>query len=187
MKCSVFIATSVDGFIAKNDGSVDWLHTAGKPNAVLAEKEDMGMAEYMASIDCLIMGRKCMEMIASMNLTAEQWPYGNTRIIVLSNTVKNAPANLKEKVEMYSGDILELIAKLETEGHQHAYVDGGATIQAFINLKLINEMTITQVPVLLGEGKPLFGKTFKDIKLENAKVHAYPNDFIQMHYCVNYE
>ena len=187
MKCSVFIATSVDGFIAKKDGNVDWLHTAGNLEADLGEHADMGMTEYMASIDCMIMGRKCMEMISSMNLTEDQWFYGDTRIIVLSNTLKLAPDNLKDKVEMYSGDIKDLISQLESEGYKHAYIDGGATIQAFINLQLINEMIITRIPVLLGEGIPLFGKTFKDIKLEKTQATAFANDFVQEKYTLNYQ
>jgi len=186
MKCSVFIATSVDGFIAKNDGSVDWLHTAGKHEVDMGKQADMGMSEYMSSVDCMIMGRKCMDMISSMNLTPEQWPYGNTKIIVLSNSIKEAPDNLKDKVEMYSGDLLALIAGLESKGFKHAYIDGGTTIQAFINLKLINELTITKAPILLGEGKPLFGKTLKDIKLEQTSAIVFPNDFIQVQYKVNY-
>lgn len=72
------------------------------------------------------------------------------------------------------------------QGFQHAYIDGGKTIQAFLNLKLINEMTITRVPILLGQGKPLFGKTIQDIKLEYAEAIAFPNDFIQVHYKVSY-
>jgi dihydrofolate reductase len=134
----------------------------------------------------MIMGRKCMEKISSFNLTPEQWPYGNTRIIVLSHTVKEAPDNLKGKIEIYSGNIQTLIAQIENEGFSHAYIDGGATITSFINLQLINEMTITQAPVLLGEGKPLFGKIIKHIKLTGSHATAYPNDFIQMNYQVNY-
>ena len=187
MKCSVYIATSVDGFIAKKDGSVDWLHTAGIPEADMGNQADMGMTEYMESVDCLIMGRKCMETISNMNLTPEQWPYGSTRIIALSNTVKQAPDNVKDKIEMYSGDLQALVSKLESEGHQHAYIDGGTTIQTFINLQLINEMTITHAPVLLGEGILLFGKTIKDIKLEQAQATAFANNFVQVKYTVNYQ
>lgn len=187
MKCSVYIATSLDGFIAKNDGGVDWLHTAGNGKVITGEHADMGLNDYMSSVDCMIMGRKCMDMISSMNLTPEQWFYGNMRIIVLSNTIKEAPENLKGKVEMYSGDLLALVSNLENKGYKHAYIDGGTTIQAFINLKLINEITITKAPILLGEGKPLFGKTFNDIKLEEGKAIAFPNDFIQLKYKVNYQ
>lgn len=187
MKCSVYIATSVDGFIAKEDGSVDWLHTAGNPEADMGAQADMGFADFMASVDCMIMGRKCMEMISSMNLTPEQWPYGDTRIIALSNTLKEAPDNVKDKVEMYSGDLNDLVVKLESDGFKHVYIDGGTTIQAFINLSLINEMTITRAPILLGEGIPLFGKTAKDIKLEKTHAMAFPNDFIQEKFVVNYQ
>lgn len=187
MKSSVFIATSMDGFIAKNDGSVDWLHTAGNPEADMGDQADMGFADFMASVDCMIMGRKCMEMISSMNLTPEQWPYGDTRIIALSNTLKEAPENVKDKVEMYSGDLNDLIAALESDGFNHAYIDGGKTIQAFINLGLINEMTITRAPVLLGEGLPLFGKINRDIKLEQTQSTVFANDFIQEKFVVNYQ
>ena len=104
----------------------------------------------------------------------------------MSRTVKEAPENMKGKVEMYSGDLETLIFNLKSEGYKHAYIDGGTTIQTFLHLKLINEMTITRAPILLGEGKPLFGKTCKDIKLEKAKAVAFPNDFIQVKYKVNY-
>ena len=186
MKCSVFIATSVDGFIAKKDGSVDWLHTAGNPDVDMGSQADMGMNAYISSVDCMIMGRKCMDVISSMNLTPEQWPYGDARIIVLSNTIKIPPENLNGKVEIYSGEISALISKLENDDFQHANIDGGTTITNFINLKLINEMTITRAPILLGDGMPLFGKTKQPIKLEDAQATAYPNDFIQVKYRVNY-
>ena len=119
----------------------------------------MGLADYLASVDCMIMGRKCMEMISSMNLTPQQWPYGDMRIIVLSNTLKEPSENMTDKVEMYSGDLNDLLSMLEADGFRHAYIDGGTTIQAFINLELISEMTITRAPVLLGQGISLFGKT----------------------------
>ncbi len=186
MKCSVYIATSVDGFIAKSDGNVDWLHTAGNLDTDMGT-EDMGFKSFMDSVDCMVMGRKCMEMISNMNLTPEQWFYGDMKIIVLSNTIKEAPDNLKGKVEMYSGDIDNLIKILKKEGFKHAYIDGGKTIQSFINLKLIDEITLTRIPILLGEGIPLFGKTFKDIKLEQAKASDYANDFVQVKYSVNYK
>ncbi len=186
MKCSVFIATSVDGYIATKNGDVDWLEKAGKPDADMGEQSDMGFKNYIASIDCMIMGRKCMEKISSFNLSPEQWPYGNTKIFVLSNTVKKAPENLKGKVEIYSGDIPALLSRLKSEGFQHAYIDGGETIISFLNLKLINEMTITRAPVLLGDGIPLFGKTKFSIKLKNSRAETYPNDFIQIKYEVNY-
>lgn len=185
MKFSVYIATSVDGYIALPDGGVDWLHTAGNPEADM-DDEDMGFHAFMDSVDCMIMGRKCMDMIASMNLTQEQWPYGDLRIIVLSKSIQEPPGNLRDKVEIFAGDIHDLVSRLKIEGYKHAYVDGGATITSFLNRKLIDEMIITQVPVLLGEGVPLFGKLDQPIQLKSAQAVAYANDFTQNRYQVCY-
>lgn len=186
MKCSVFIATSADGYIATKRGDVDWLEKAGKADADMGENADMGFGSYLASVDCMVMGRKCMEKISSFNLSPEQWPYGDIPIFVLSNTLKNAPENMRDKVEMYSGEIQALVSLLESKGYKHAYIDGGATITAFINQELIDEMIITRAPVLLGEGISLFGKIRSPIKLEDSQAKAYPNDFIQVQYKVNY-
>ena len=179
MKCSVYIATSTDGYIATPDGGVDWLHTPGNLDADMGS-EDMGFKSFMNSVDCMIMGRKCMEMISSMNLTPEQWIYGDMHIVALSNSVKEPPENLRGKVEMYTGKIQDLILKLENSGFKHAYIDGGSTITSFINLKLIDEMTITKVPVLLGEGIPLFEKINQRVKLKNAKAEAFKNEFSKL-------
>ena len=109
MKCSVYIATSADGYIATPEGGVDWLHTAGKLDADMSASPDMGFNDFIASVDCMIMGRKCMEVISSFDLTPEQWPYGDTKIYVLSRSIEVPPENLRGKVEMYSGDIPKLI------------------------------------------------------------------------------
>lgn len=186
MKCSVYIATSADGYIATTEGAVDWLHSAGDSEADMGNNSDMGFAAFMASVDCMIMGRKCMEMISSMNLPPEQWPYGDIHIVVLSNTIKTPPENLQGKVEMFSGEISDLVNDLENKGLKHAYIDGGSTITSFLNLKLIDEMTITKAPILLGAGIPLFGKLDNQIKLVNSKAEAFENNFIQTKYEVNY-
>ena len=185
MKCSVYIATSADGYIATPDGGVDWLHTAGNLDADMGD-EDMGFHDFMDSVDCMVMGRKCMEMISNMNLTPEQWLYGDMPISVLSNTIKAPPENLRGKVEMYSGGISELISRLEKDGYTHAYIDGGTTITSFLNHGLINEMIITKAPLLLGEGLPLFGKINKTLKLENTDVKSFPNDWFQFKCSVSY-
>lgn len=192
MKCSIFIAPSVDGYIATEDGGVHWLETAGRPVSKAEESSElmnhfnMSMSNFMQNIDCMIIGRKLMNVLSSFNLTPEQWPYGNTKIIALSNTVKEPPENLKDRVQMYSGTIPELIITLDKEGYKHAYVDGGMVITAFLNLQLINEMTLTLAPVLLGSGIPLFGKLDKHIKLEDAQATAFPNNFIEMKYKLSY-
>ena len=186
MKCSVYIATSADGFIAKSNGSVDWLHTCGNLTAEMGEDADMGFALFMASVDCMIMGRKTMEIISNMKLTPEQWPYGDTRIIVLSHKLKELPGNISKKMELYSGDIKKLVKQLEEDGHKRAYIDGGTTIRSFLNLQLIDDMTITRAPILLGDGIPLFCNIKTQIKLHNSSARAFPNDFIQEYYKVSY-
>jgi len=183
----VYIATSVDGYIATPQGGVDWLHTAGNPEADMSANPDMGFKAYIDSVDCMIMGRKCMDMIASMNLTPEQWPYGELPIVVLSRQMKTPPDNMRDKVEMFSGELPDLLSSLSDRGLQHAYVDGGATITDFLNQQLINEMTITQAPILLGEGLPLFGHLHPSIRLTVAEATAFPNDFIQTKYQVTYQ
>jgi dihydrofolate reductase len=152
----------------------------------MSQNPDMGLNTFIASVDCMIMGRKCMEVISSFNLTPEQWPYAGIKIYVLSHSIKEPPENLLDKVEMYAGDITKLIDQLEGNGYKHAYIDGGTTITAFINLQLINEMIITKAPILLGKGVPLFGEINKPIKLVNSEVIAFPNDFIQVKYGVDY-
>ncbi|MCL1048472.1 dihydrofolate reductase family protein [Shewanella abyssi] len=186
IKCSVYIATSADGYIATTDGGVDWLHTAGNTDADMGD-EDMGFWAFMNSVDCMVMGRKCMEMISSMDLTPAQWVYGDMPIIVLSKTVKQPPENMLGKVEMYAGEIEALMQDFAARGLKHAYIDGGSTITSFLNLKLINQMIITKVPLLLGEGIPLFGKIDHVVKLTDAQSEAYVNDFVQVRYNVSYE
>lgn len=181
MKCSAFIATSADGFIARADGGVDWLETAGNPEAGMGEGY-IDFASYIATVDCMIMGRKCMDMLSSFDLPPEQWPYGTMKIIVLSNTVRTPPKNLKDKVEMYSGDLVALLRKLEADGYKSAYIDGGTTIQSFINLGCMDEIIITQMPILIGTGTPLFGRTLRDIALTDAHAVACPSNYIQFRY-----
>lgn len=181
MKCSAYIATTADGFIARADGSVDWLETSGDPEVGMAEGY-IDFATYIATIDCMIMGRKCMEMISSFDLPPDQWPYGTTKIVVLSKTVQTPPDNLKNKIELYSGDLAALLDRLEAEGYQSAYVDGGKTIQNFINLGRLDEITITQMPILIGDGTPLFGRTLRDVTLTDAQAVACPSGYIQFRY-----
>lgn len=182
MRCSAFIATSADGYIATPDGGVEWLASAGCADVDKSEPDDMGFKAYIASIDCLIMGRKTLQKLASFNLTDEQWPYGDRRIVALSRSQKSLPANLSGKAEFYHGSIPDLLAKLQSEGHQQAYIDGGETITAFIEQRLLDEITVTVAPLLLGEGIPLFGRLSQSVPLHQTRTRHFPNGFVQLHY-----
>ena len=181
MKCTAYIAASADGCIARPNGGIDWLETAGTPEAGVGDGY-IDFESFLSTVDCMIMGRKCMEKISSFDLSPEEWPYGTLKVIALSNTRKTPPENLKDRVEMYSGDLIALLDKLEAEGHESAYVDGGVTIQAFLNLGRLDEIIVTQMPVLIGEGAPLFGKTVRDIALKNPRVVVCPSDHVQIRY-----
>ncbi|WP_286266946.1 dihydrofolate reductase family protein [Thalassotalea atypica] len=190
MKYSVFIATSVDGFIAREDGSIDWLDNAGNKDADMGEHADMGFNAFIKSVDCMIMGRNTMEILSQFNLSPDQWPYGDLPIFVLSRTLKTLPENVTSKMTLWSGGIEDLIAKLNNENFQHGYIDGGQTIQSFIDLRLVNQLVLTRAPILLGKGIPLFTgneETTQDIKLEHASAIAYPNNFVQERYKVRYD
>lgn len=176
-KASVFVATSLDGFIARSDGNIDWLNQA---NATVPMGEDCGYATFMSSVDTIVMGRNTFEQV----LTFDDWPYGDRQVVVLSKTRIVIPNALREKVSVSSELPLVLVDRLSAAGAQHLYIDGGQTIQNFLRSGLIQEMTITVIPILLGEGKPLFGPLASDILLQNISTHAYPFGFVQSKYRV---
>ena len=176
-KVSVFIATSLDGFIARENGDIDWLNDA---NATVPEGEDCGYQPFMASVDVLIMGRKTYEQVLSFG----SWPYGQTRVIVMSRSPIQFPAELPACVTHSAAMPRMLYDRLVNEGAQHLYIDGGVTIQRFLAAGLIDELTITIIPILLGEGTPLFGPLGKDIHLTHISSHTYDFGFIQLKYAV---
>lgn len=178
MKVSVFIATSLDGFIARNNGDIDWLNEA---NTSVPEGEDCGFQEFMGSVDTLIMGRLTYEKVLSF----EHWPYGKTKVIVLSRNPISFPRNVPETVCHSSKSPHDLLTHLTNEKIEHVYVDGGTTIQGFIDGGLIDEITITTIPVILGNGIPLFGSTRNDINLSHLSTTAYDFGFVQTTYAVN--
>lgn len=186
MKCSIFIGTSLDGYIATEEGDVDWLQDSVDASIDMGDDADMGFNQYLSSVDCIIMGRKSMEKVSSFNLTDEQWPYRDIPIFVLSRTVKEAPENLKGKVELFSGDISVLVARLDDEGFQHAYVDGGTAICSFLNKQFINEITTTTVPLILGGGIALFNQLEKPVAVSDPKLKVYPNGCVKQTYRIKY-
>jgi len=174
IKCSVFIATSVDGFIARQDGDISWLTNAD----YTIEAEDFGFAEFYALVDAIVMGRKTYE--TALGFT--EWPYVNKRVVVLSHASISIPSQLAGNVEHMSGSPAEVAQRLEASCARHVYVDGGQTIQGFLKAGLIDEMTITTIPILLGSGIPLFGPLDRDILLQVISSQAYANGLVQTKY-----
>lgn len=172
---SVFIATSLDGFIAKPDGSIDWLMEA---NERVPAGEDCGYAQFMADIDVLVMGRNTFEQVC----TFDPWPYSNHKVVVLSSNKVNIPPHLENSVTTSSEDPAQLLKQLETQGFKRVYVDGGKTIQSFLALGLITNLTITTIPILLGTGRPLFGPLSRNVALRLIQSKAFEFGFVQNTY-----
>lgn len=171
-KCSVFIATSLDGFISRTDGSIDWLDRA---NTRVPAGEDCGYKEFMSTIDALVMGRHTFELAKSF----AEWPYGQTPVFVLSSAMRSLPADVPDTVQLSREAPVALVARLSAQGMKHLYIDGGVTIQRFLAAALIDEVTITTVPVLIGSGRPLFGPLSSDVSLEHISTRAFDFGFVQ--------
>lgn len=174
MKASVFIAASLDGYIARPDGNLDWLH-AGAGSASV----DYGYDAFMATVDALVMGRKTYETV----LGFPKWPYGKTPVFVLSSG-RPSPAPPGAPVEHLSGEPADVVLQLEARGIRHIYVDGGETIQRFLRAGLIQRLIVSRIPVLIGSGIPLFGKTERDIVLEHVVTRVYAAGLVQSEYTV---
>lgn len=174
-KQSVFIATSLDGYIARLNGDIDWL-TAFESSDDTA----YGFHEFMDSVDGLVMGRHTFEKVIDL----EKWPYPSKKVVVLSSHPLKVPDKLLSKVDIMSGSPAEIIDTLSGKGYYHLYVDGGKTIQRFLRKGFIQEMIITVVPVLIGEGIPLFGSLERDIKLERCSTTPFENGLVQNRYRV---
>jgi dihydrofolate reductase len=166
---SVFIATSLDGFIADAKGELDWLTDE---NDTLG---DTGYDEFFASVDTLVIGRKTFETVQSFG----EWPYAGKRVLVLSGTSSVAPTVPETSVH---ADLDDVVATLEREGAKRVYVDGGQTIQAFLRRGLINEITLTRAPVLLGSGTSLFGPVEHRVHLRLTATRALGAGFTQASY-----
>jgi len=171
VKASVFIGTSLDGFIARANGDLDFLPPDGG--------EPHGYDEFMATVDALVIGRKTFETV----LTFGAWPYGEKPVFVLS-TRPLAPTPLGAVVERMSGAPADIVSQLAARGIRHIYVDGGITIQRFLQAGLIQRLVITRVPVLIGAGIPLFGALQRDIALEHVATRQYATGLVQSEYVV---
>ena len=172
MKASVFIAASLDGFIARRDGALDWLPQD--------DVEPHGYEEFIATVDAIVFGRKTFETV----LTFGAWPYGTKPVIVLSSTPSALKAPEGAVCDFMAGSPSEIVERLSARGLTHLYVDGGITIQRFLDAGLIQRVVITRIPVLLGDGIPLFGPLRQDIRLVHVGTRAFPSGMVQSEYVI---
>ena len=167
-RCSVFIATSLDGFIARPDGTFDFLSLVEQPG------EDYGFAEFFATVDALVIGRNTYETA----LGFPEWPYAGKRCIVLTHRETTS----MHGEQFFAGAAAGLVEQLALVGAQRLYVDGGAVIRDFLAADLIDDMTLSIVPVLLGSGITLFGPGVPEQKLLLERSRSYPSGLVQLHY-----
>lgn len=173
----IFIATSLDGFIARPDGAIDWL-----PGLDSDPGENYGYDAFIASIDGIVMGRNSFEKVLSFG----EWPYPKP-LVVLSRALdaSSLREDLKGKVEFSSLSPVDLMKSLAERGWSRVYVDGGQVIQSFLRERLIADMVLTRVPLLLGKGLPLFGPLDSDVTLSHVETRAYPSGLVQSRYIVD--
>ncbi len=170
MRCSVFIATSLDGYIARSDGGIDWLSVVERPG------EDYGFGEFYGSVDALVLGRKTWETA----LGFPEWPYAGKRVVVMSREAREG----RHGEEFHRGSPEELAAALRADGVRRVYVDGGATIRGFLAAGLIDDLTVSVIPVLLGAGITLFGEGVPETRLTLQGSRAYESGLVQLRYGV---
>ena len=173
----VFIASSLDGYIADKDGGLDWLELIPNPNG-----DDLGYNTLMSRVDALIMGKNTFEAVLGFGI---DWPYSKP-VFVLSNTLKMIPADLIDQVEIIRGPLADIIDDLGKKGFNNLYIDGGKTIQSFLKEDLIDEIIVTTIPILLGGGAPLFSELLEKIELEHIKTEVFLNEIVQSHYKVKH-
>ena len=172
MNASVFIATSLDGFIARTNGDIDWL---GEPQE---GGVDHGYQKFIESVDFLVMGRNTYEKVLSFGVA---WPY-ELPVVVLTHRPLDIPAELASSVETMSGSPADIVAQLRERGAQHLYVDGGKIIQKFLDAGLIQRLIITRIPILLGDGIPLFGSLSNDVQLRHIATRSFEGGLVQSEY-----
>ncbi len=169
----VYIATSIDGFIADKKGQIDWLHDIPNPDGL-----DFGFSKFLDSIDALIMGRKTLDMVLSFDC---DWPYTKP-VFVLSRTMKSVPHTYADKIFLINGELSDILKDLNEKGFHNFYIDGGETIQSFLKEDLIDELIITTIPTLLGGGIRLFGELAKPLKFKHVKSERYLDHMVKNYF-----
>ena len=171
MRLSVFCGVSVDGFLARPDDALDFLHTG--------EQVPHGFTEFFASVDVVVIGRRTFEVVLKLGLLAL---YGKKSVVVLSSRSLDLSSVAGGNIEQKSGEPSEIKGQLKARGFELAYVDGGATIQRFVAARCIDRLVITRVPVLIGAGIALFGPVPSDIWLRHVETRSYTGGLVQTEY-----
>lgn len=171
MRTTAYIGTSLDGFIARKDGEIDWL--------IQFENSEINQSylDFANEIDAIVMGRGTFEKV----ITFPSWPYLQ-KVFVLSTQIKEIPNNLKEKVTILLMEPKELLPYLSNKGYSNIYVDGGKMIQSFLKEDLLDTLIITRVPMLIGNGIPLFGLLDNDITFKHVQTNIFSNGLVKSHY-----
>lgn len=170
MRASVFCGTSLDGFIARRDDALDFLPDDGG--------EAHGFDEFFSSVDVLVIGRRTFDKV----MTFDAWPYADKRVVVLSHGRVDLSRLAGFPIAVMEGAPADILAGLEADGASHAYIDGGVTIQAFLRAGLIQTLTVTRVPVLIGDGIPLFGSLPRDLRLRHIATTSYASGLVKSAY-----
>lgn len=173
MKNAVFIGTSLDGYIVDKDRGFDFHHCVPNP-----EQDDLGYLEFMDRIDALLIGRGTYETVLGFG---GRWPYTKP-VFVLSNTLSSLPEQLQDKVELIRGPIKQVVEQINGRGLEQLYIDGGKLIQSFLQEDMIDELIITQVPILLGGGTPLFGDLPAHLTFDLIGTEVLLNAIVQSRY-----
>ncbi len=166
----VFIATSVDGYIARADGDIAWLLARDDP------AEDHGYDAFIADKDAIVMGRGCYEKL----LEFAQWPYA-LPVVVASRQLAGTPVPPALQGKLRFSDLAPaaLMDELASQGVRRVYLDGGRLLQSFLRAGLVADMVVTTVPVLIGGGRPLFGALAADIGLRLVSSRSFPSGLVQ--------
>jgi len=147
----------LDGYIADKNGGIDWLDTIPAINDI-----DSGYEDFMSGIDALVMGRSTFDTVSSFDI---EWPYKKP-VFVVSRNLNELSGKFKENAKLVKGNLTEIIAQIHKLGHHRLYIDGGKVIQSFLAEDMIDEMIITIIPVILGDGIPLFSKLPRTLQFD---------------------
>lgn len=164
----VFIAVSLDGLIARDDGSVDWLARVETPG------EDYGFAAFLREIDACVMGRATWDAVRAM----PAWPFDGKRVIVLTHGALHGTHG----EQTHAGELGPLFERLGREGVRRVYLDGGATIRCALSEGLVDELTISTIPIVLGNGRPLFETGLPEVPLRLVASRAFASGLVQSTY-----